>query len=374
MATETVLEQRSQSASLARQLRCMLLDGKFDPQAPLPSQRELAGRYKVGVQVVRSALSLLEQEGLVYSLERRGTFVRLGRSVDSQKLSGSSIRCINLVERPTGTTPGVVRTGYLQGYTEVLEHLDAKMRIVTCPARNSGWEALFSPNFAFREQGCVLINLPSVQLMQWLKEHKAPFVVQNNKYYDASELPEHHSIYINKVHGGFEAAQHLLALGHLRIGFIGSVHPDAIRRYDVYGGCHAAVTCSGRQVRETDILSLETNELAMAVEPVLRFIDRADGPTAYVAQNDALALAVLQASKQLGRRVPEDLSVIGYDDLPGAERSDPPLTTVSNPRVMLGRGAVEVLLDASAGKFTEPQTRALEGCLVVRGSTAPPGT
>ena len=71
-------------------------------------------------------------------------------------------------------------------------------------------------------------------------------------------------------------------------------------------------------------------------------------------------------------RVPRDLSVVGFDDLPEAENSDPPLTTVANPRVLLGRTAVEMLLQAAAGRFAEPQARALEGCLIVRESTGPP--
>ena len=108
----------------------------------------------------------------------------------------------------------------------------------------------------------------------------------------------------------------------------------------------------------------------MAVEPMVRFLKHTDRPTAIVAHNDALAMAVLAASCRLGLRVPGEVSVVGFDDLPDAVRSDPPLTTVSNPRVLLGRTAVEMLIDASAGKSDTPQVRVLEGCLIGRGSTA----
>ena len=107
----------------------------------------------------------------------------------------------------------------------------------------------------------------------------------------------------------------------------------------------------------------------MAVEPAIIFLKQTDRPTAIVAHNDALAMAVLAACRALGLRTPDALSVVGFDDLPEAARSDPPLTTVSNPRVLLGRTAVEMLIDASAGAFDAPQARVLEGCLIGRGST-----
>lgn len=326
----------------------------------------------MGVQIVRSALSLLEQEGLVYSRERRGTFVRLERNGTADKPAETALRCITFLERPDGTAPEFVRADYLQGYTEALEREDVRMRILPCRVEEGRWESLFSPNFTFPQQGCVLINLFSAPLMRWLNERQLPFVVQSNKAYSDADLPPHHSVYINKFHGGFEATQHLIGLGHRRIGFVGTVSPEVERSHDVYGGYHAALACEGLRVRREDVLDLSTVDVALAVEPVRRFLDRTDRAPAFVTVNDAAALAMLEAAAQLGLRVPEEISVVGFDDLPQAAGSRPPLTTVANPRTWLGRAAVQMLFEVSAGKFTAPQSRALEGSLVLRESTGPP--
>ncbi len=367
-ATATMVERTSQYAALAGTLRHMILDGRFLPHEPLPSIRELSDRHGVGVQVVRSALGQLMEEGLVYRREGRGTFVGLRNETGGESVVRPALRCITFVERPSGTSPGFVRTGYLQGYTEVLESLDTKMRILPCPEPEEAIEDLLSPNYPYQEQGVVLINLLSGPLMQKLADHQVPFVVQSNKAYDRLNYPPHHGVYINKVHGGFEATRYLLSLGHERIGFIGAVPRDQSWSHDVYGGYQSALACGGYVVHNQDVLDFGTNELAMAIGPVRDFLNRSDLPTAFMTQNDTLALAVLAAARQLGLRVPRDLSVVGFDDLPESEQSDPPLTTVANPRVRLGRIAVEMLLKASTGVFTEPQSRAMEGCLVMRAS------
>ncbi len=369
MKIPTTSASQSQSALLAETLRHMILDRRFLPHEPLPPIRKLSDHHGVGVQVVRSALALLEDEGLVYRNGRRGTFVQLTNDNPIKANKSSILRCITFIERATGTSPGFVRTGYLQGYTEVLETLETKMRFLTCPDCKDAAEILLSDNYALQEQGVVLINLLAAPLMQQLIDYNVPFVVQSNKAYDRLELPPHHCAFINKVHGGFEATAHLLRLGHERIGFIGAVPEDVELLYDVYGGYQSALACSGFAVHRQDVLNFGTNELAMARGPVREFLHRKSLPTAIVTQNDTLALAVLEAASEMGLNVPEDLSVVGFDDLPEAEQSQPSLTTVANPRVQLGRTAVEMLLEAGADKLAEPKATSLEGSLIVREST-----
>lgn len=372
LATRPLAPDRSQATALARKLRSTILDGRFPLQVPLPSHRTLAGRYRVGVQVVRSALSILENEGLITSHERRGTFIRTDAATVAVPPDASPLRCVNFFERPTGTLPGYVRTCYLQGYTEALEHCDVRMRIMPSSADESSWDHLFSPNFPFAQQGCVLINLTSAPLMRWLTERQIPFVLQNNRAYPAHELPPHHSVFINKFYGGYEAVEHLIQLGHRRIGYIGPTDSEELSHCDVYGGYRAALARHGILPRPDDVMTFNGVDAALLVEPIRRFIDRADKPTAIFASNDAQALGLLEAARQLKLRVPRDLSVVGYDDLPESAKSQPPLTTVANPRTWLGRAAVEMLFELSAGRLAEPQRRALEGTLVQRASTAPP--
>ncbi len=372
----------SQSASLATKLRHLILEGRFPAQEPLPSHRDLASQYGVGVQVVRSALALLEEEGLVYKRERRGVFVRLQQSALpastspaapwGKKQQAPAIRCINFLERTTGTVPGFVRTGYLHGFSEALDHLDIKMRFLSIPAEPESWESMFSPHFTFQQQGCILINILSEPLMNWLAGRQIPFVVQNNKAYPWSDYPPHHAVYINKVRGGFEAARHLVELGHQRIGFIGDVPADKQWTNDVYSGCLAGISYGGHHLNPDNVLHLIGSEPAGVHQPIRQYLSRPNRPTAIVTQNDMLALQVMRIARELGLRVPQDLSVVGYDNVPEAESADPPLTSFISPRVMLGRTAVQTLLALAADPSLQPQARMMEGHLMVRQSTAPP--
>jgi LacI family transcriptional regulator len=86
-----------------------------------------------------------------------------------------------------------------------------------------------------------------------------------------------------------------------------------------------------------------------------------------------MALGVMQALRDTGLRVPDDMSVVGFDDIPAATLTTPPLTTINQPKYEMGRRAAELLLARIKGRTLSQSRRGLmEYCLMVRGSTAPP--
>ena len=97
-------------------------------------------------------------------------------------------------------------------------------------------------------------------------------------------------------------------------------------------------------------------------------LDRPDRPTAVLAMSDEMAVGVIDAARELGLRVPADLSVTGFDDTITAQTSEPPLTTVHQPHAEKGAAAVRMLLADGVG----PREVSFPVRLVVRGSTAPP--
>jgi len=362
------------SHRLANALRQAIAEGKYPQHSAFPSFRELSLQHGVSLRVVKAALDILEKEGVLYRRERRGTFVRGAGAAWPDGDGRCPLRCVNLVERPGGTVPGFERAGYLVGCTQALERHDIKMRFVRCPPEG-GYEAIFAPDVPYAEQGCVLINIITPSLLRWLSDHAVPFVVQSSVCYDLSPLPPHHSLSVNKVGAAFAATQHLIGLGHRRIGFIGRPEHTSIGPGDfgeIYEGYRAALRCAGVEERACDLLDFAANEAEVAVEPARRYLSRRDLPTAVVAQTDATAIGVLRAAKELGVRVPRDLSVIGYNDETEAEQADPPLTTMSNQRVLLGRTAVEMVIAAASGAYDAPQNRVLQCPLVERQTTAPP--
>ena len=116
---------------------------------------------------------------------------------------------------------------------------------------------------------------------------------------------------------------------------------------------------------------VETQDPTAAVAPASRILAQRAHPTALFCGNDAAAAGAVKAALALGIRVPQDLSVVGFDNAPWLGPVEIPLTTVSIPRRLLSAGAVDLLVDVVAGRAAADDTRILECDLLVRDTTAP---
>ena len=170
--------------------------------------------------------------------------------------------------------------------------------------------------------------------------------------------------------GGVTATEHLLSLGHRRIAHAGGPVPVECSQARV-AGYHSALRQAGIALDDSLLThSLFTYDAGREVAAPL--LDRADRPTAIFAACDEIALGILEEARRRGIRVPEDLSVIGFDDSFLASRSAPPLTTVAQPLIEMGRLAVRSLLQLAAGDVVGTRHLELATHLVLRDSTAPP--
>jgi LacI family transcriptional regulator len=186
-------------------------------------------------------------------------------------------------------------------------------------------------------------------------------------------LPLHERIpAVSAAHtsGADQAMRHLLDLGHRRIAAItgprGWVATEDRRR-----GYHAALAAAGILPRPE--LEAESNfEIGGGVEATEYLLDIPHPPTAIFAFNDNIAIGVIQAARARGVRVPEDLSVVGFDDIEHATIVSPALTTVRQPLAEMGRTAVSLLMRLLERQRFETLRVELGTRLVVRDSTAPP--
>ena len=164
--------------------------------------------------------------------------------------------------------------------------------------------------------------------------------------------------------GGHLATRHLLDLGHRRIGLVSGpgYASSAQGRRDGY---RQALGEAGVPYDETlvegDSFSMEAGETAGRA-----LLDRPDRPTAIFAVNDNTAIGVMAAAHALGLRVPEDLSLVGYNDIPVVSRLPVPLTTVRVPFRQIAAGALELLLDQERA----PRTLVATPTLIPRRSTS----
>ncbi|MCW6004986.1 LacI family transcriptional regulator [Micromonospora sp. CPCC 205371] len=178
------------------------------------------------------------------------------------------------------------------------------------------------------------------------------------------------SVAVDDVLGGRLAADHLLDLGHERIAYIGG--PERIGQVrDRREGAGHALASAGRP--RDDLVVVETEALTVAegrgAGARIAGMARRTRPTAAVCANDLLALGLLQECVSLGISVPDDLAIVGYDDIDFAAAAAVPLTSVRQPRRQLGRTAAELLIDEATNPYHRHQQVLFTPELVARATT-----
>lgn len=169
------------------------------------------------------------------------------------------------------------------------------------------------------------------------------------------------------------ATEHLISLGHTRIAHLGGrteLEPARLREL----GYRQALSDSGIVI-DPALIRIGDDPAGLPGRPARELLDRPDRPTAVFAAHDTVALEVMEAARELGLRVPEDLSVVGYGDLPEASAAQPPLSTVAQPVREMGAEALRMviaLIEDDAPRTRQGRHTRLPAQLTVRGSTAPP--
>jgi LacI family repressor for deo operon, udp, cdd, tsx, nupC, and nupG len=176
------------------------------------------------------------------------------------------------------------------------------------------------------------------------------------------------SVYVDNVAGAREAVGYLLTLGHRAIAFVAGPMNSPIN-VDRDQGYEEALTRAG--LKRNSKLTVEGD---FSVESGIRAAEslfaRGEPFTALFCANDEMALGAITAVKSRGLRVPEDISIVGFDDIRFARYCDPPLTTIAQPMGDIGREAMNMLIEILTGTDVPARKRILPTQLVVRGSAA----
>lgn len=192
-------------------------------------------------------------------------------------------------------------------------------------------------------------------------------VVNGSEFDPALGIP---SVHIDNAAAARTAMEHLYGLGHERIAVVGGP-PDNPLHQQRLEGARIAARARGR-LRQLTIVpgdfSVESGYAAAK-----RLLGQAAAPTAAFCFSDQMALGMLAACRDLGIRVPEDFSIVGFDDLASSRYLNPPLTTISQPMREIGMRAVKLLLAIIEG-VDVPHQQTLEFSLMLRGSTAAPAS
>lgn len=274
----------------------------------------------------------------------------------------------SLSMRSTATIGVVLPELHGEFFSEVIRGIDVA-------SRQSGYHVLLSGSHSDREEmravvqavrgrvdGLIVMS-PDLEPSALLTDLPpgVPVVMLN------SRVVGRPSITIDNAHGAREVTDHLIQLGHRRVAFIcgPAQNADAEQRKRGYRNALRAAALDNDRGMEVGGQFTEES----GYDAVKKILDLKPRPTAIFASNDAMAIGALGALREAGCRVPEDIALVGFDDIPIARFLAPPLTTVKVPIAELGRRGFEMLLAASNGDGEEAnQPAKLETQLIVRRS------
>jgi len=221
-----------------------------------------------------------------------------------------------------------------------------------------------------RADGVLILSLPPRDGdVTPLKKANVPVVLIDAHHPSLASL---NRVITDDVAGGRTATQHLLDLGHRRIGYLSDLLDNPFNftsSRDRYLGYRQALEAAGIAFQPS-YHGQAAHGRYEARQLAVRMLTQPDRPSAIFAASDTQALGVMEAARELSLRVPEDLSVVGYDDIEIAEYLG--LTTMRQLLFESGKRGVELLLEILADPKTKPMCEILPAELVVRGTTAAP--
>ncbi|HFQ8228185.1 MULTISPECIES: DNA-binding transcriptional regulator CytR [Citrobacter] len=196
------------------------------------------------------------------------------------------------------------------------------------------------------------------------EQRNLPPMVMANEFAPELELP---TVHIDNLTAAFNAVNYLHELGHQRIGCIAGPEEMPLCHYRLQGYVQAlrrcGVTVDPHYIARGDF-TFEAGGNALR-----QLFELPQPPTAVFCHSDVMALGALSWAKRQGIKVPDDLSIIGFDNIALAEFCDPPLTTVAQPRFEIGREAMLLLLDQIHGQNVNSGSRLMDCELILRGTT-----
>ncbi|MFI9575713.1 LacI family DNA-binding transcriptional regulator [Microbispora rosea] len=256
----------------------------------------------------------------------------------------------------------------IQGVEQVAREHELAVVLTEMQGRLTPGRAWTEQVLARRPTGVVAVfSELTVQQQSQLATRSIPLVVLDPTGEPLHETP---SVGATNWSGGMAATRHLLDLGHRRIAMLSgpTQWPCCRARLDGY---RAAMDAAGVPV-DPELVRVSTLYVEGGLRDGAELLRLPDPPTAVFCANDLQALGVYEAARRAGARIPEELSVVGFDDLSFTQWAGPPITTVRQPLVQMGAAAARMVLALAQGERLEQHRVELATALVVRESTAPP--
>ncbi len=329
--------------------------------------RDVAKRAKVSISTASRALN---NSGPV----KEETKVRVLKAAKEINYTPNAI-ARGLVTRKTGNIgfilPASVKNGTSNPfYSRIFEGIEAE-------TRERNFHLIFSILDENEEDFPRMVKEKNIDGVIFASKISERFILQLKKRGIVLALVDHaieqgnvDSVVIDNFNGARKMVNHLLKLGHRRIGFIRGPQdrPSFIQRFEGY---KAALEKAGLEYDERIVWEADL-DFDDAYKVMKKKIKIQPFPTAIFATTDIVALAAAKVIREEGLRIPEDVSLAGFDDILQAKQAHPPLTTIRVFKREMGRIAVRKLFENINGITKKPSQTVILTELVVRNSTGPP--
>jgi len=342
-----------------------IASGELKPHDPLPTQIELAKEYNTSEITSRRALSDLVQEGFVYRIRGKGSFVHENPAqADSKGLRtlyfAHQNHEVSILNHP-------FFTDMFEGIKEVCDENGVAFHI---------WD--IGENYELPEDpgaGIILLTVKGhfdfSRLTAWQEENRR--IVTVHFYYPHLGIPY---VIADNLTGGYLATQHLISQGHQRIGVIltGSSLLELNQDFSLRLQGYKLALTQHNIPFHPDLITVvdgEDERAEMGEEGFKRLMKLPEPPTAIFATSDYKAFGAMNAARESGMNIPDDISIIGYDDVKLGEYSYPRLTTVNQNTRKMGQRAAEILLFELEEDHSSLVKDEIVPTLILRDSTAP---
>lgn len=353
-------------------IRSKILDGTYTPYQKILSESELMKLFNVSRHTVRIAIGELVSEGWLYTERGAGTFCsdRTLQATDRVENQQKKIAIITTYISDY-IFPSIIRGAEAEisseGYQVSLfstnnDHENERRILETIIAQRfdgviieATMSATFNPNIHY------YLNLESMGI---------PYIMINGFYEELEPV----SVVVDDEKGGYLQTEHLIKLGHKNIaGFFKTDDLQGVKRMKGY---IKALRENGLSINAKNIITYSTSEKLTKPAECLRTLldNNSEQPTGLVCYNDELVMWLLEVIRQKDMNIPEDLSVVGFDNSFLAEITEVKLTTIDHPKSELGKVAAQMILDMikkgkSSKQGTPLKSYVFDTSLIIRSST-----
>lgn len=351
---------------LTRQIQ----SGEYKVGDKLSTDMELKKRYNLSTSTVARALYEMERAGFVTRKQGSGTFV--------SSITESSLKSAELSDRalficgamPVFNQPQENINWFIghEIYRGLVNSFTGRIRIV------STTDIFAQINAAPESDKFVTLVNPLPDVLEELRKQELPYVIIDQRQDQVARVAPD-TINVNRLPGVYEAMTYLIEeLGHRDIAFIGPTRQHLANLHRTrWVGYITGLQTFDIPVNHDLVGMAEVSTVAGGYAAMQDVLQRKIKFSAVFVDTDIKAIGVIQALRDAGLKVPEDVSVVGFDDVPGMDQNVPPLTTVRMPYFEMGVAAVK-LLEAPPGPDGAHPGKTLPTTLVLRESCAPAKT